>query len=350
MSWPARSLAKVLINGLPNGNCLEAEVTSNSGPRASTFRVTLALGSDTDSDSLRAVLSAGSALSGSLQLEVRTGAEQGVPGGFSWTSEVLGTVDHISYDVSNGLVELEGRDFMSRLIRPPPTQNFVNQTSSEIVATLAGAAGLAVEADATETIVGQFYQLEHSRSSLNAFTRFATSLDIVTYLAQLEGFDCFVQDQTLFFLAQGSETQNTLIDVANLASFGAPAVTRLRFDRRTAFDAGAQITVKSWNSRQRAAVEASFPPSFEGNSNFVFIAPNLVDDAASQRAQTLHQDIVRHGLVVSGELAGYPWVDVRSGLQITNSIGWDGLYKVDSTTKNVSARRGTTQTFVAYSQ
>jgi hypothetical protein len=240
---------------------------------------------------------------------------------------------------------------MSRLFNASSSQNFVNQTSSEIVATLGNEAGLAVQADPTTTIVGQYYQLEHARTALNAFTRFTTALDVITYLAQLEGYDCWVKGSTLYFMRPGLNQRSVVIDVSRLTSgVGSPIpISRLRFDRRTAFDTGACVTVKSWNSRQRIAVEASYPQSSAGAS-FVFVAPNLLDDSASQRAQTLQRDIARHGMTVTGETTQWPGFDVRDQLQILNSNGWDGSYIVDNVTKQVSGRRGFTQTFAAHVQ
>ena len=152
-----------------------------------------------------------------LQLEIQTGTGDAF-GTLAWTSEIVGAVDHVSFDVGNGVVALEGRDYMSRLIHAPSSRNFVNQTSSEIVSALGNAAGLAVQSDPTTTIVGQFYQLEHARSSFDAFTRFTTSLDIITYLTQLEGYDCWVKGLTLYFVQSGSSQGSTTIDVSSVTS------------------------------------------------------------------------------------------------------------------------------------
>ena len=354
MSELQQAFVRLSLGGLTCSSCLEVEIGVSNYRQAGTFRACLVLTqAAADQPFWNSLFSFEGPSSSTGQVEIDLGSLDAGLETVIWQPVILGQVDHISMDVQTGLVEVEGRDLMARLIDYPLTQTFVNQTSSEIVSALASAAGLLAAVQPTTTIVGQFYQIEHSRASLNTFTRFATAFDVIAYLAQAECFDLWMTGQTLNFAAVSTQTPVSLtIDLSQLGpnSEAKTPIKSLRFDRRVVFDGGAQVTVNSWSSRERVAVTSSYPQTSQGLPNFVFVSPNLSSQAALSKAQSLYADIVRHRLSISGEMTGDLTLMPRCLVQIIGSQGWDGNYVVDSVTRQISAERGFTQNFVARAQ
>lgn len=344
---PDRPFCDVLLAGGLVCPCLEADISLNNQLEAGTFRVTLA---GTPEVWAFCVLDGG----GELLVTVRLSSSSG--GGVPFSSVILmtGTIDRISADPVSNVVELEGRDLSARLLDMQVSDGYVNKTASEIVVALAENAGLIPVVAATSTIVGQYYQLEHARSSLFAYSRFTSAWDLVCHLAQSEQCECWVVGESLFFQPRGVSSVSTIVvDLLAMRAglSGAMPLTQLHFDRRVGLARGVGVSVASWSSRQRAAVTATYPDGTGASAptKFVFVAPNLPDDVALKRAEALYTDIVRHRQVISGTMPGALSPLPRDlVVLIGSSGGWDGAYVVDDVSWHIDARQGFTQSFVAH--
>ena len=327
--------------------CIEADVSLNNQLEAGTFRVTLPGTADVWAF---CVLDGG----GELSVTVRLSSSSGGSVPFSSVSLVTGTVDRISADPVANVVELEGRDLSARLLDMQVSDAYVNQTASEIVTALAANANLIPAIATTSDIVGQYYQLEHARSSLSAYSQFTTAWDLVCHLAQSEQCECWVSGETLFFQPRGVSNVNTIVlDLLAMRAglSGAAPLKQLHFDRRVGLSRGVGVSVASWSSRQRAAVTATYPTDTGASAptNFVFVAPNLPDSVALKRAEALYTDIVRHRQVISGTMPGALSPLPRDLVVLSGSAGgWDGIYVVDNVSWRIDARQGFTQNFVAH--
>ena len=345
--------ARLRINGFVCEKCLSIAIEQTRYAEAGTFRACVILDDRSKSAPVwSALIPTISSQRQEVLVEIAFGRTGSASTPATWESMMVGRVDHLAMDVESGIIELEGRDLLGRLMDLPSTTSFVNQTSSQIVAALAAEAGLVANVQATSTIVGQFYELEHSRGSLNAFTRFSNAFDIVSYLAHAEGFDCWADGQTLNFQPSGGVGARALtIDLSQLGPFMETATPfkRLRLNRRVGLDNGARVIVRSWNSRQRNAVEGSSSLA-SAAANFTFVSPNLTSEAASGRASALYNDIVRHRRSLSGDMTGDTILMPRSILQVVGSNGWDGLYIVDSVSRQLDATGGFSQSFIARPQ
>ena len=78
-------------------------------------------------------------------------------------------------------------------------QDFVNQTASEVVSSIAQYHGLTPVVTATSGSVGRYYGDGFTRLSLGQFSRIRSDWDLVVELARENGFDVFVQGATLYF-------------------------------------------------------------------------------------------------------------------------------------------------------
>ena len=184
-----RRACKVIANGQIVCGAMEAEVISNNYYAADRFRASVALGIDPW---------AGASFWAS-EPDILLDVQFSLDGGASFVSLVQGVVDSVSIDPTLGLVRLDGRDLTSALIEARTQETFANRTSSEIASLLAQRHNLTPQVIATTTPVGRYYQSEHDRITLNQFSRTTTEWDLLVFLARQEGFDVFVQGQTLYF-------------------------------------------------------------------------------------------------------------------------------------------------------
>ncbi len=337
----------VVLGGALVCPCIEADISLNNQLEAGTFRVVL----PGTMEVWDFCLPSGAA---ELSVTVRLSSSSGGTVPFSSISLMTGSVDRISADPVANVVELEGRDLSARLLDTQVSNGYVNQTASEIVTALAASAGLTPVVDSTSDIVGQYYQLEHARSALSAYSQFTTAWDLICHLAQTEQCECWVSGETLFFQPRGMSSTSTLeLDLLAMRAGSALAapLTQLHFDRRVGLARGVGVSVASWSSRQRAAVTATYPADTgaDAPTSFVFVAPNLPDDVALKRAQALYTDIVRHRQVITGTMPGALSPMPRDNVVLSGSAGgWDGVYVVDDVTWRIDARSGFTQSFTAH--
>ena len=89
---------------------------------------------------------------------------------------------------------MRGRDLSSLLIDNKTAEKFPNMTSSQVAQLLAKRRGLQASITTTTTLVGVYFQREYARLSGDV-----TEHDMLTYLAEQEGFKYWVEGNTLHF-------------------------------------------------------------------------------------------------------------------------------------------------------
>ena len=349
MSGSAEPVARVVIGGLACGTATAIELEASAYRRAGTFRATLAL--DLSDPAVGFLLASGA--NPSALVPVTIDLALGDPSIAAWVPMFVGTIDELEHDVGAGLLTVSGRDATATLIDLVVTDQFLNQTSSDVVSTLASRAGLSGNISPTATFTGQYYQIDHARNALSSFTRFANAWEILCALADLEGFECWVSNGTLNFVPSASAVgQVAAIDIVALQSgvSNPLGLTRLRLERRLAIDAGVGVKVRSWNSRQKTVVEQTVPATGGDNATMVFVVPNATDEVALKKAASLYRDVARHGRAIAADMAGELALSPRDLLSLTGTAGggWDGTYVVDLVTRRIDPHAGFEQSFVAH--
>ena len=276
---------------------MEAEVVSNNHYAADQFSASVALGIDQWADI--------SFWGGEPDILLKV--QFSLDGGASFTSLVQGAVDSIMIDPTLGMVHLEGRDLTASLIETRTQETFSNRTASEIASLLAGRHNLAQQVFATTTPVGRYYQDEHDRITLNQFSHSTTEWDLLIFLARQEGFDVFVQGQTLYFQPATEPTEIA-------ALFQPDDLIDLKLERSLTLARDIEVVVKSWNSRQNSAFvqrarangRCVSGKSASQPQQYVLVRPNLTPDDALKLAQRTLAELTRHertiGMTVPGEL------------------------------------------------
>ena len=274
-------------------------------------------------------------------------------GDLDWTTMIVGGVDRLGLDQVTGLISVEGRDHAARLIDAPLQDAYLNRTSSELATTMANGCGLSADVDATSGLVGQYYQIQHTKAAFGAFSRHANGWDLLAELALLEGYDLWVDGTTLHFKRatdQSSDAFN-ITHVAPEAGSASPrlSISDLTMERMVGLSGPVQVTVASWNSRQRGQVNGIFPTTADADvRQFLVIKPNLLPDQADALARTTYSQLRAHQRVISGTMAGELGLTTRNRVRLVGTgTGWDGVYTLDQIERHMSLERGFTQHITA---
>ncbi|WP_419757351.1 hypothetical protein [Acidisoma sp.] len=349
----ARSVfLRLVLNGNGIAGVTEAEVCTSDHQAAGWFRLVIALGAD--ADFTPAILSSMTQATADILVGL---APPGFPAAVAtWQSLMTGTVDGITVDMTNGTAHLTGRDFTGLFIDTLSAETFSNNTSSEIAQTLALRHGLTPVVTGTATPVGRYYQDGHAFSSLHQASRRVTEWDLLSELAEVEGFDVYVQDTTLCFAPPAADGLPTVWQWMPGGS-AATTLTSLQMERSLALARDIVVTVQSWNSRQAAMITQTVRSSMRGAiattgavgsrtvTNYALIRPNLTPQQAMTLATQTLSDLSRHERVITVTMPGELDLAPRSLvlLEGTNS-GFDQTYAVDEIVRRVSPRDGFTQT------
>lgn len=340
-----RPRMRLVLNGVPVGGCRMAEITSLRASQASSFRITAGV---TEIDR---TLGIGWIDLDRVDVAIDFGLippEQG-EGETSWMRMMTGAADRISLDPVSRQVSLDGRDQAARLIDLPVQESYLNKTSAEVAALLAAKCGLASDADPTQRLIGQYYQIQHSKTAFSSFSRHGNGWDLLAELAELEGYELWVDGTTLHF-KQPTIGAGDVFDVAYSApgASGGPCsltVSSLALDRTFGLSDTIQVSVSSWNSRQRRQISAVHPGSVTGDAQqFLVLKPNLLPDDAERLARTTYARLRSHERVLSMTMAGELALTTRQRVRLAGTgTGWDGIYTVDRIEREMSLEHGFAQ-------
>ncbi len=322
----------VSANGLPIKGVIEAQITSNNHHAADRFNMTAALSAD---PSAAAFWSSASDVTVDLRMSVD---------GLTFRPMIQGSVDQVEIDPTSGTLYIEGRDLTARLIETRTQETFSNRTSSEIAGILAERHGLTSVVTPTTTPVGRYYQNEHDRITLDQFSRATTEWDLLVFLAQQEGFDVFVLGTALHF-QPATEPMAAVQLSADLA-------TELRLERALTLARDVEVTVKSWNTRQKNAFTQVARSPQRGASQgsggavqkYVYVQPNLTSEQALKLAQQRLAELSRHERVINVTMPGEVGLTPRSLITLGGTgTDFDQTYFVDSIDRRLSADCGFVQ-------
>lgn len=130
------------------------------------------------------------------------------------TRIMYGYIDTAELDFSDQgeTVVLTGRNMMAPFIDNKSTIKYQNMTSSAIAGMLAKSHGLSANVTPTYTLAGKYFQGDST-----AINKDTTEWDLLSFLAEQEGFDIRVFDNTLYFGPFESIVGNVTTDGLNYA-------------------------------------------------------------------------------------------------------------------------------------
>jgi len=321
-SEPRRPQVTLVLNGAVSCPVESASIICDSHLGADRFHATFPLTGSA------AIIQSG--LPAEVDIQATLGAE--------WTSLISGQVDCISIDPIHKSVRVEGRDFTSRLLNSQTQDTFENRTSSQIVNAIAARNGMTASAAATSTLVGRYFGNGRTRLALYQHARATSDWDILVWLAQIEGFDIWVDHLTLNFQPKAQPVQAITIDPSNCVAFS--------MRRRLDIAAGISVQVNSWNCQMQQSVvqTATSPMSTSPGVALQVVRPNLSSQDASTMAQRLMAEMAAHeyeiGYTMAADLTTLP----RARIQVINGIpGFGGLYEICEVEREFNSSRGLLQ-------
>ena len=340
---------RILCNGQPVGGALEFEVTSNNYYQADTFTAKFSL-----NDNPNFGLSWwGTTPTQQILLDMQASLDNGS----SWTSLLIGQVDHMHAEVHNGLINVDGRDLTAYFIDAKTQETFINQTSSQVVQTLAARHGLTADVTPTTTLVGRYYGDDHERISLNEFTHTTTEWNLLCSLAQHEQFDVYVTGTTIHFHPSTKQDSNPWV-VQWDASLPSMNGVSLDLERSMSMAKDVVVVVRSWNGRQGKGFTKFSPSGARINSitsgktqQFAYVIPDLTEVAAQDVANKLREDITKHERLVTVSAPADLIVGPRNMLQVIGTgSSWDQTYYIDWVRRTISFEGGFPMTIHAKNQ
>lgn len=328
--------AIVLVNGV-QVPWKEWEVTNNGFYRADTFSVTLPVSSLPKGSQVSDLADASP-----INVEIRASVD-----GSSPTSLITGVVVDFEVSWRAGTLTMSGRDHTGDFIDAKTAEKFQNQTASQIVTTLAGRHGLSADVQATSTLAGRYYEIDHDR-----LTDETTEWDLITYLAQKEGYYAWVTGTTLHFkpasLVQGTpiNVQYTAPGVGQLPS---GAFVEMHTRRNLTLAADVHVIVWSWNHKQKTQfkVTAQGKKTGKGASSappqvYTYRVPGLTRDQAQQWAQNKLEEISRHERTLEIEEPMDVTLTPRNQIQLSGTgTSFDQLYWIDQVTRRFAFEEAT---------
>ncbi len=346
---------RLTVGGKPVPGLKSVEVQTNSYRRANSFRAVLAVNADP------ATYATATALDGNnrpLLAEVQASLDAGA----SWTSLLIGRADRFRLDPITGTLDLDGRDRTADLIEGKTQQSFRNQTSSEVVTTVAGLVGMTPDVTPTGTPTGRYYESDHDKLTLGQFAQATNYWDLIGNLARDEGFDAWVDGNTLRFhpLPTGMETPGLTVAVGQVQGYRTlDTATGLTLERDLTLARDIQVDVHSWSSKAKsgftisykatggksAAVQTVSKQVGQNTQRYQVTRPNLTRDQALQLAQRLVQDISRQERRATVEMPGELVLTPRSVIRFAGTgTDFDQVYFVGEVTRRISADGGFKQT------
>lgn len=266
----------------------------------------------------------------------------------SWQSLMTGEADKIAIEMDHNAIHIEGRDLTASLIDKKHTKSYVNQTSAEVIQSIAAAHGLTAKTGSTPGTSGRFWTGGRETTTLNASSRVSTEWDLVVSLAKKEGFDAYVSGSTLYFQPTADPSSTPYIwlhHVSNGHHVG--NIQELKMERALAAAKGLTVKVKSWNSKQARAIEkvsslkTGISPNGKQGTEYIIQKPDMTEDEAQSHADTTAAELAKHELLISARLPGDTILTPRVMVQLQGTgTDFDQTYNVLTVTKVIDVKEG----------
>lgn len=278
-------------------------------------------------------------------------------------SYIVGYVDDPQFDMVGDVMVFTGRDLTSKLI---DTKNTLFQramsplTASRIVATIAATVGLkaVVTATAEATPGGTYYQIIDSLLKSHC-----SYWDIVSKLAQIEGFQTYVVGHTLYFEPRVAPNSDPfVIQWTAPGAVGSPSSNAidLHLSRNLSIAKDLRVTVLSYNpkthktftataTRPRAGSGKAVP--FQQEQAYVFNVANKTQAQAQAIANAKLQELSLHEMNMRATMPADAALTPRNLVEVRGTqSAFDQTYFPTSITRNYSLTDGFTMTLLAKNQ
>ncbi|MRW88873.1 hypothetical protein GJ699_02625 [Duganella sp. FT80W] len=353
-SVPQSPRGMVLANGVRLSGLLSFSVTNNNFFHADSFSFTLSMSAQSAATNFdwwsRQEM---------LEIELLGGFPPD-PGNFEkadLTSFLVGYVDDLQFDPVADQMTFTGRDLTSKLI---DTKNTLFQkamhpmTSSTIVTAIAKQAGLTpvVTATSGSSPGSTYYQIIDSLLKAHC-----SYWDIVTKLAQVEGYQAYVLGHELHFEPRtAADSDPYVIQWTAPSSGGAPSlnVIDLTFQRNLSVAKDLKVVVMSYNPKKNKTFTATATRARAGSGKatpfgeeqvYTFAVANKTQAQVQEIANAKLLELSRHEMNMSARMPADVVLTPRHLIQVTGTgSAFDQNYFASTVTRNYSLAEGFTMT------
>jgi phage protein D len=263
-------------------------------------------------------------------LEIKLGAREAL----TTSSLFKGEIVTLELNFGPGSVELHVRGFDRShvLLRSRNVKTFQNQTSSDIVSSIASAAGFTAECDDS----GEPHDFMEQDNE--------TDWDFIWRLAERIGFEFVVEDKTAHFRKQSADDPVELEWPATLRSFK-PRVTAIQQVGQVTLAAhdpktkqSISVTAGSPNQIAKIGVDRdTVQQAFDGDSIHVATEPVKSQSEGSVLAQALLDKLANGYIAAEGVCDGNPAIKAGAALHVSGlGTKFSGMYRVAAATHVLS--------------
>jgi phage protein D len=267
----------------------------------------------------------------------------------SW---IYGQVDSIEIDPVRYTVSVSGRDLTRVFIDAKTSEKWPNQTSSQIATALAKKHGLTPVVTATTTKAGKYYSIDHVHIATAQ-----SEWDILSFLADCEGFRVWVRGQSLYFAPAPdpakNEPYNLVYTVSEVDGVPTANFEDIKLKRALTVSRGIQVTIRSWNKKFAKGFSVSYPTKLQktirvgkssvgaGIQTYSKRVPNLTQEQALKMAQNWYEQIIAHEMSIAITMPGDNNLDTTSIIRLSGTgTDFDQSYFPDSISRKLSVTDG----------
>ena len=265
----------------------------------------------------------------------------GGPGISTVPQLISGNVDVVRVNLSRGLIYLAGRDLTAAMVEARTTATFLNQTSAQIVSTIAARHGLPVVATATSIPAGQYY------NNTTTIRDHQTEWELLTDLARREGFDIYIQAGTLYFQpATPGKTISIPYQVPTPAQpIASGGFIDAEIKRQMLLNGNITVTVISWNNKNKQSITGTATQSGNGgqDATYTFRVPGLTQDQATKLAHNNLLFIAAHAFSIDIDIPFDPTISPRDIIALTGTSSlFDTSYFINEVCIRINHDEGAT--------
>jgi len=279
--------------------------------------------------------------------------------GSPWTNMFQGIVDQVSWSPTGTAMMVECRDYLAKLLDMRVQQAWLNLTGAELITDVIKAAGLTPNVAFPANLTGQFWQIEHKRTSSAGQHRFQTAYDLCRYIANVAQCDLYASGKTINcvpFPTPGDGTATHTIAYTDTGS--GPIVSDvmgLSLQRDFLIAKGVTVHAMAWDSRQRTKNEIYWSALGKGRAAsenagtlYTFRAPpGSKQQAVEAFAKQKYDEIISHAREASFSIPGKLNLEPRQFYKLSGTnTSWDmsgkgdDIYSVDSVETNYDFEKG----------
>lgn len=258
-----------------------------------------------------------------------------------------GELDRFSVSPISGVIRGDGRDYTARFIESVTTEKFQSLTASQLVEKFAKRQGMKANVVPTKETIGTVYSTE--KVLLNTER---SEWDLMTFMAQQEGYVLFVNKDTVNFLPkpEDSAPESQIYEIKwvppDEKSQGWSNAMDFGFERSLTLAKDVEVVVRSGNQGKKRAFTVTRKASNSkrgsgGTQRYVFWRPGLTREEVTKEAERLLKQITEHEILLTAKLPADDLITPATPIRFGGSgTYFDQVYFLDTLTKSYSVSTG----------